>query len=195
LESVTVSTMTWLRNDCCKWLWICCCCCSWLITGFVGRVTRQVPYMEHKLLTLVKHMCSPPVLCRVPVARSLVLYVMSSFVLFRLVIPSSLLLLLRNLVTPWYLHTFPTFIFSLVIDVKQFLNFLPFLKYFSDLTLLFGQLIILLFLCMWTLCFIIVCLTTCLNMFESSGIEPMLYFLKMYIKQLGYRDYATNLYK
>ena len=111
MESVTVSTMTWLRNDCCKWLWICCCCCSWLITGFVARVTRQVPHIEHELLTLVKHMCSPLVLCRVPVARSLVLYVMSSFVLFRLVIPSSLLLLLRNLVTPWYLHTFPTFIF------------------------------------------------------------------------------------
>jgi hypothetical protein len=90
--------------------------------------------------------------------------------------------------------TFPTLIFLLVIDVKQFLHFPPFSKYLSELTLLFGQLIILLFLCIWTLCFIIVCLTTCLNMLERSGIEPMLYFLKMYVKQPGYRDNATNLY-
>jgi hypothetical protein len=48
--------------------------------------------MEHELLTLVKHMCSPLGLCRVPVARSLVFCVMLLFVLFRLVIPSSLLL-------------------------------------------------------------------------------------------------------
>jgi hypothetical protein len=40
--------------------------------GFVARVTRQVPYMEHELLTLVKHMCSRLGLGRVPVARSLV---------------------------------------------------------------------------------------------------------------------------
>ena len=48
--------------------------------------------MEHELLTFVKHMCSPLGLCRVPVARSLVFGVMLLFVLFRLVIPSSLLL-------------------------------------------------------------------------------------------------------
>ena len=39
--------------------------------GFVARVTRHVPYMEHELLTLVKHMCSRLGLGRVPVARSL----------------------------------------------------------------------------------------------------------------------------
>jgi hypothetical protein len=54
--------------------------------GFVARVTRQVPYMEHELLTLVKHMCSRLGLGRVPVARSLVFCVMLLFVLFRLVI-------------------------------------------------------------------------------------------------------------
>jgi hypothetical protein len=46
--------------------------------------------MEHELLTLVKHMCSRLGLGRVPVARSLVFCVMSLFVLFRLVIASSL---------------------------------------------------------------------------------------------------------
>jgi hypothetical protein len=48
--------------------------------------------MEHELFTLVKHMCSPLGLGRVPVARSLVFCVMLLFVLFRLVIASSLLL-------------------------------------------------------------------------------------------------------
>ena len=101
---------------------------------------------------------------------------------------------LRNLVTPWYLHTFPTLIFFLVIDVKEFLNFPPFLTYFSELTLLFGQLIILLFLCIWTLGCIIVWLATCLNIVQRSAIEPMLYFWKTSVKQPGYSDYTTNLY-
>ena len=96
-----------------------------------------------ELLTLVKHIG----LGRVPVARSLVFCEMFLFVLFRLVIASSLPLKITESSYPWYLHTFPTLIFFLVIDVKEFLNCPPFLKYFSELTLLFGQLIIILFLC------------------------------------------------
>ena len=99
--------------------------------------------MEHELLTLVKHIG----LGRVPVARSLVFCEMFLFVLFRLVIASSLPLKITESSYPWYLHTFPTLIFFLVIDVKEFLNCPPFLKYFSELRLLFGQLIIILFLC------------------------------------------------
>ena len=45
-----------------------------------------------------------------------------------------------------YIQSFPTFIVLLVIDVKNVLNYPPFLMHFSDLILLFRQLIILLFL-------------------------------------------------
>ena len=33
---------------------------SWLITGFVTRVTRWVSYMEQELFTLSEHLSSPP---------------------------------------------------------------------------------------------------------------------------------------
>ena len=45
-----------------------------------------------------------------------------------------------------YLQSFPTSILLLVIDVKNVLNYPPFLMHFSDLILLFRQLIIPLFL-------------------------------------------------
>ena len=48
---------------------------SWLITEFVTRVTRWVPLVEQELLTLPKHLSSPPVFSGVRVTRSLVLYV------------------------------------------------------------------------------------------------------------------------
>ena len=48
---------------------------SWLITGFVTRLTRRVPLVEHELLTLPEHLSSPPVCSGVRVTRSLVLYV------------------------------------------------------------------------------------------------------------------------
>jgi hypothetical protein len=48
---------------------------SWLITGFVTRLTRRVPLVEHELLTLPEHMSSPPVFCWFRVTRSLVLFV------------------------------------------------------------------------------------------------------------------------
>jgi hypothetical protein len=35
---------------------------SWLITGFVTRVTRQVPQEEQELLTLSEHLISPPII-------------------------------------------------------------------------------------------------------------------------------------
>ena len=49
---------------------------SWLITGFVIRLTRRVPLVEHELLTLPDHLSSPPVFRAVRVTRSLVLCVM-----------------------------------------------------------------------------------------------------------------------
>ena len=48
---------------------------SWLITGFVTRLSRRVPLVEQELLTLSEHLSSPPVLSGVRVTRSLVLYV------------------------------------------------------------------------------------------------------------------------
>jgi hypothetical protein len=48
---------------------------SWLITGFVTRITRRVALVEQELLTLSEHLSSPPVLSEVRVTRSLVLHV------------------------------------------------------------------------------------------------------------------------
>jgi hypothetical protein len=48
---------------------------SWLITGFVTRLTRRVSLVEQELLTLPEHLSSPPVFSGVRVIRSLVLYV------------------------------------------------------------------------------------------------------------------------
>jgi hypothetical protein len=48
---------------------------SWLITGFVTRLTRRVPLVEQELLTLLEHLSSPPVFGGVRVSRSLVLCV------------------------------------------------------------------------------------------------------------------------
>jgi hypothetical protein len=48
---------------------------SWLITGFVNRLTRRVPLVEQELPTLPEHLSSPPVFSAVRVSRSLVLYV------------------------------------------------------------------------------------------------------------------------
>ena len=48
---------------------------SWLITGFVTRVTRQMPLVEQELLTLPKYLMSLPVFSVVRVTRSYVLYI------------------------------------------------------------------------------------------------------------------------
>jgi hypothetical protein len=48
---------------------------SWLITGFVTRLTRRVSVVEQELLTLPEHLNSPPVFSGIRVTRSLVLYV------------------------------------------------------------------------------------------------------------------------
>ena len=48
---------------------------SWLITGFVTRLTRRVSLLEQELLTLPEDLSSPPVFSGVRVTRSLVLYV------------------------------------------------------------------------------------------------------------------------
>jgi hypothetical protein len=48
---------------------------SWLITGFVTRLTRWVPIVEQELLTLPEHLSSSPVINGVRVTQSLVLCV------------------------------------------------------------------------------------------------------------------------
>ena len=48
---------------------------SWLITGFVTRLTRWVPPVEQELLILQEHLSSSPVFSGGRVTRSLVLYV------------------------------------------------------------------------------------------------------------------------
>jgi hypothetical protein len=81
-----VATMTWLTIMeclCHKWPWICSICLkhfrsfphSWLITGFVTRLTRRVPLVEQEPLNLLEHLSSPPVFSGIRVTRSLVLCV------------------------------------------------------------------------------------------------------------------------
>jgi hypothetical protein len=48
---------------------------SWLIIGFVTRLTRLVPLVEQELLSLPEHLSSPMIFSGVRVTRSLVLYV------------------------------------------------------------------------------------------------------------------------
>ena len=48
---------------------------SWLITGFVTRVTRRVPLVEQEQLTPSEQLSSPPVISVVRVTRPLVLCV------------------------------------------------------------------------------------------------------------------------
>ena len=48
---------------------------SWLISGFVTRLTRRVSLVEQELLTFPEHLSSPPVFCGVRVTRYLVLCV------------------------------------------------------------------------------------------------------------------------
>ena len=57
---------------------------SWLITGFVTRLTRRVPLVEQELLHLPEHLSSPPVFNGIRVTWSLVLCVcyVCPFVLF-----------------------------------------------------------------------------------------------------------------
>ena len=49
--------------------------CSWLITGFLTRLTWRVSLVEQELLTLLEYLSSPLVFSGVRVSRSLVLYV------------------------------------------------------------------------------------------------------------------------
>ena len=68
---------------------------SWLVTGFVTRVTREVALLEQELSILPEHMSSPPAFSGIRVSRSLVLCAMfcrSLFVLFLLAIVLSVLL-------------------------------------------------------------------------------------------------------
>ena len=72
---------------------------SWLITGFVNRVTPWMPLVEQKRITLAEHMSSPPVFSWVRATRFLVLYVVfcrSLFVLFLLAIVLSVLIRFRD---------------------------------------------------------------------------------------------------
>jgi hypothetical protein len=48
--------------------------CSWLITGFVTRLTQRVLQLQQELLTLPEHLRSPQVFSGIRVARSLVFW-------------------------------------------------------------------------------------------------------------------------
>ena len=92
---------------------------SWLVTGFVTRVTRRVPHVEQELLTLPEHMSSYPVFSGVRVSRSLVLCVVfckSLFVfLYFIFWPLYCLLFfdLRFLITPFVSSNFSWEIFEI----------------------------------------------------------------------------------
>ena len=45
---------------------------SWLVTGFVTKLTRRMPLVEQELPTLPEHLSSPPVFSGARVTRSLV---------------------------------------------------------------------------------------------------------------------------
>jgi hypothetical protein len=89
---------------------------SWLISGFVTRLTRRMSLVEQELPTLPEHLSLPPVFSGVRVTRSLVLYVCFvdrclSFCTFSFVCSSSiygfwlslwyLQILLSRLITDW----------------------------------------------------------------------------------------------
>jgi hypothetical protein len=97
-----------------------------------------VSHMELKLLTIAGHQSSNFVLCRVHVVRSFVFCVMSLFWFFLLIIALSFLL---RLTTSGYRFA----IFNHFLRLIN--NYPPFLMHFSDLIILFEQLIILLLLC------------------------------------------------
>jgi hypothetical protein len=93
---------------------------SWLITGFVTRLTRRVPLVEQELLTLPEHQSSSPVFSVVRVTRSLVLCVCFvdhylSFVLFLLIIVFSVLL--RHTDSDYPFGIFKLFLFTLFVFV------------------------------------------------------------------------------
>jgi hypothetical protein len=87
---------------------------SWLITGFVTRLTRRVPLVEQELLTLPEHLSSSLVFSGVRVTRSLVLYVCFVFLLHFFFWPLCCLFFfdIRILITPLvssnssYVHTY-----------------------------------------------------------------------------------------
>ena len=84
---------------------------SWLITGFVTRLTRRVPLVEQELLILPEHLSSPPVFSAIRVARSLVWYV--CFVDRRLSFCTFSLLSMLLYVLLWYTDSnFPFGIFT-----------------------------------------------------------------------------------
>jgi len=79
-ESFTVATMTWLtvmEYLCHKWPRICSTCPKHfpVLSSFMTRLTRRVPFVEQELLILPEHLSSPPVFSGVPITRSLVLCV------------------------------------------------------------------------------------------------------------------------
>jgi hypothetical protein len=72
-----------LWNICHRWPWIRP-TCSWLISGFVIRLTRRVLIVEQEMITLPEHLSSPPVFGGVRITRSLVLclYFVDRFLCF-----------------------------------------------------------------------------------------------------------------
>ena len=93
---------------------------SWLITGFVTRLTRRVPLVEQELLTLPEHQSSSQVFSVVRFTRSLVLCVCFvdhylSFVLFLLYIVLSVLL--RHTDSDYPFGIFKLFLFTLFVFV------------------------------------------------------------------------------
>ena len=77
---------------------------TWLITGFVTRLTRRVPHVVQKLLTLPGHPRSPPVFSGIRVARFFVFCIMFLRLLF--VLLSCLSFNLRFRLYSWYLQIF-----------------------------------------------------------------------------------------
>ena len=74
-----MTRLTVMEYMCHQWLRICFTLLSfphsWLITGFLTRITRRVPLVEQELFTLLVHLRLPPFFSGNRITRSLVLCV------------------------------------------------------------------------------------------------------------------------
>jgi hypothetical protein len=87
VSQITMNIQLYISSTCCKLLMVIS-SSSWLITGFVTRLTRRVSLVEQELLTLPEHWSLSPVFSGVRVARSFrvscVVFCRSLFVLLSL---------------------------------------------------------------------------------------------------------------
>ena len=100
---------------------------SWLITGFVTRLTRRVPLVERELHSIPEHLSSSPVISEIRVARSLVFCVCFvdcclSFCIFLLAIMLSVLFRFTNYDYPFgiFVSSYSSYANICIADLTRF---------------------------------------------------------------------------